>query len=164
MAAYYGTEAWVLGSRDVGEADRLVILYTKDLGRIDALAKGVRVISSKLRGHLNTFSNTRVLLTPGKEYWRLLDAETKPIPERARKLRRAEECREFLLRVITHALPDSRIWEALFAFYDIDGKDKVTRFKLNVLDALGILPERVDESAENVEEQIERALIQNHVI
>ncbi len=160
MAAYYGTEAWVLASRDWGEADRLVTLYAKDIGRIDAVAKGVRRVSSKLRGHLNIFSHTRVLLTPGKDFWRLLDAEADNIPEGSRKLLFAEECREFFLRVVTHALPDEHMWEALLVLRDIDRKDKVVRFKLHILAALGILPEHLEK---NIDGQIEQLLAQNHI-
>lgn len=161
MASYYGTQAWVLGSRDAGEADRIIFLYTQELGRIDALAKGVRASASKLRGHLNTFSKVRVLLTPGKELWRLLDAQAEVIPERARKLKSAEECRAFFLRVITHALPDLHMWEALNIFWDIDGREGVVSFKLRVLDALGILPEHLEK---DVEGQIEHVLSENHML
>lgn len=50
----YVTEAIVLGTRPVGEADRLVDIYTKALGRVELKATGGRKIVSKLAPHLGT--------------------------------------------------------------------------------------------------------------
>ncbi len=161
MATYVGTDAWILGAREAGEADKIVFIYTKELGHIDALAKGVRQASSKLKGHLNTFSKVRALLARGKEFWRLLDAEALALPEGQRKLKSAEECRDFFLRVVTHTLPDVEIWNALDVLSGVDGKSSVLDFKARVLVALGILPEH---GGAYTEEEIEQVLAANHVI
>ena len=38
---YQQVRAAVLGSRPLGEADRIVVLFTRELGRADAVVKGV---------------------------------------------------------------------------------------------------------------------------
>lgn len=49
----YCTEAVVLGIRGQGERDRVVDLYTKDLGRVEARVVGGRKLNSKLSPHLD---------------------------------------------------------------------------------------------------------------
>jgi len=48
----YSTKAVILGREPKGEFDEVLTLYSKDFGKISALAKGVRKITSKLYGHL----------------------------------------------------------------------------------------------------------------
>ena len=42
----------ILGKYDVGETDRMYIIYTKEAGKIRVLGKGVRRPNAKLAGHL----------------------------------------------------------------------------------------------------------------
>ena len=48
----YRCEAITLGYTTLGEADLLVTIYTKEQGKIRAVAKGARRSTSKLVGHL----------------------------------------------------------------------------------------------------------------
>jgi recombinational DNA repair protein (RecF pathway) len=48
----YFTEAVVLGLKPVGLSDRIVNLYTKDFGRLEAKVVAARKITSKLSPHL----------------------------------------------------------------------------------------------------------------
>jgi len=59
----YFTEALVLDKEPIGEADSLVTLYTKELGKITARAISVRKITSKLASHLEplNFVNARLV-------------------------------------------------------------------------------------------------------
>jgi hypothetical protein len=49
------TEAIVLGGYPKGEADRQIVLYTRDLGLVRADARGIRKVSSKLRFALQPY-------------------------------------------------------------------------------------------------------------
>lgn len=62
----YKTEAIVLKAGALGEADRLLTLYTPYLGKIKALAKGVRRPKSKLGGHLELLSYSTMMLAQGR--------------------------------------------------------------------------------------------------
>ncbi len=46
----------ILGHKNFSEKDKLVFLYTQDLGKIKAIAKGSRSITSKFTGHLETLN------------------------------------------------------------------------------------------------------------
>jgi len=63
---FFTTEALVIGSMRYGEADRIVTLYTKDRGRLSAIAKGVRRTKSKVGGRLEPFTLVRASLFSGR--------------------------------------------------------------------------------------------------
>ena len=60
------TEAVVLRSIRYGEADRILHLYTPDLGRIGAIAKGVRRARSRFGGRLEPYSRVALVLHQGR--------------------------------------------------------------------------------------------------
>ena len=60
------TKAIILGSKNIGESDKLVFLYTNELGKIKVIAKGARKITSKFTGHLETLNTCTVSLYFGK--------------------------------------------------------------------------------------------------
>lgn len=55
----------VLKRRNVGEADRLVTLFTKGEGKIIAKAKGVRNPTSKRASHIEVFNSIRAQIIEG---------------------------------------------------------------------------------------------------
>ena len=71
----FTTEAVVLRSLDIGEADRLLFLYTPQFGKLRGLAKGVRKPHSRKAGHLISFARTRVLLAQGQNLYLITQAE-----------------------------------------------------------------------------------------
>ena len=70
----YHTEAIVLESRPFGEGDRLLHLYTRELGLVMAHAKSLREMRSRLRYTLTTFAHAEVDLIHGKHGWKLISA------------------------------------------------------------------------------------------
>lgn len=70
----YQTECYVCGGANIGEANRLLFLFTKDLGMIGATAQGIRLEKSKLRYSLQDFSHTSVSLVKGKNSWKVTSA------------------------------------------------------------------------------------------
>lgn len=62
----YKTEAIVLKRTNLGEADNIVTIYTPNLGKIRAVAKGVRRPKSKLGGHLEPLTQCILLLAQGQ--------------------------------------------------------------------------------------------------
>jgi DNA repair protein RecO (recombination protein O) len=63
---FFTTDALVIGSMRYGEADRIVQLYTRDRGRLSAIAKGVRRTKSKTGGRLEPFSLVRASFHTGR--------------------------------------------------------------------------------------------------
>lgn len=62
----YKTEAIVLRQRKLGEADRIVTLFTPAYGKLDAKAKGVRKTTSRMGGHLQPLNRCMVQLARGR--------------------------------------------------------------------------------------------------
>ena len=62
----YQTEAIIIKKTKLGEADRILTLYTPHLGKIQAVAKGVRRPRSKLSGHLELLTYSLVSLARGR--------------------------------------------------------------------------------------------------
>jgi len=62
----YKTEAIVLKRMNLGEADRILTLYSPNLGKFRAVAKGVRRPKSKMGGHLELLTHSALMLARGK--------------------------------------------------------------------------------------------------
>lgn len=62
----YKTEAIVLKRTNLGEADCIITLYTPNLGKIRAVAKGIRRPQSRLGGHLDLLIRSALLLAHGQ--------------------------------------------------------------------------------------------------
>ena len=60
------TDALVLRGRPLGEADRVYILLTRERGKVDAVAKGVRRPRSSVGGRLEPLAEVRVTLHRGR--------------------------------------------------------------------------------------------------
>ena len=60
------TKGVILRAIDIKEADRILEIYTDDLGKIRAVARGVRKISSRLAGHLEPFTYVDLMLAQGR--------------------------------------------------------------------------------------------------
>ena len=63
----YKTEAIVLRRTNLGEADRILTLFTPNEGKIRAIAKGVRRPTSKLGGHVELLTHCSLMLARGRD-------------------------------------------------------------------------------------------------
>lgn len=72
----FRVEAVVLKHKDLGETDRLLGLCTRELGKVTAIAKGVRKARSRKAGHLEPFTRVNLLLARGRDMYIITQAET----------------------------------------------------------------------------------------
>lgn len=72
----YRTEAIILGRLDLGEADRILTIYTPHRGKFRVIAKGVRRPMSKMAPHVEHFSRCALMLAKGRELDVVTGAET----------------------------------------------------------------------------------------
>jgi len=72
----FRAEAVVLRHADWGEADRLLTLYTRGRGKVRAIAKGARKITSRKAGHLEPFTRVTLQLARGRDLLIVTQAET----------------------------------------------------------------------------------------
>lgn len=62
----YRTESIILRRSDFGEADRLLTLFSREHGKIKAIAKGARKPQTRKSGHVELFMRTNFLIAKGK--------------------------------------------------------------------------------------------------
>ena len=72
----YHTEAIVLRTSPLGEADRLFTLLTPRLGKLRATARGVRRPTSKLGGHLDPLTRSSLTINRGRNLDTIASADT----------------------------------------------------------------------------------------
>ncbi len=75
-ARSFRVEAVVLRHADWGEADRILTLYTRERGKVRAIAKGARKIRSRKAGHLEPFTRVTLQLARGRDLLIVTQADT----------------------------------------------------------------------------------------
>ena len=153
MPRYYKTEAIVLRSIRLREADRVVHLYTSDSGRVGAVVKGVRRTKSRFGGRLEPFFRLRLVLYEGKsELHTVTQAETiesyPRLRERGASLGAATTACESVLRVFGEGEANSAAYNLLcreLRLLDAEpraaGPANLLAFRLKLLLAAGFVPE-----------------------
>ena len=72
----YQTEAIIIKKIKLGEADRILTLYSSDQGKIEAVAKGVRRPKSKMAGHLELLTYSQIRLARGRNLDTIIGSQT----------------------------------------------------------------------------------------
>jgi DNA repair protein RecO (recombination protein O) len=72
----YQTKALIIRKIKLGEADRIITLFTPYLGKIRAVAKGVRRPKSRMSGHLELLTCSRIDLVHGRNLDTVIGCET----------------------------------------------------------------------------------------
>lgn len=123
----YHTDAFVLGSTNIKEADKLLTLFTRELGTVLAIASGVRNEKSKLRFCVQDFSCLHADLIRGKQIWRLTSgSEKKPYISNLCSHREKLESYARVLRLVKRLIPGEKAMGAVF-----DGVEEGTMFLQN---------------------------------
>lgn len=153
MPSYYKTEAIVLRSIRLREADRVVHLYTSSRGRVGAVAKGVRRTRSRFGGRLEPFFRLKLVLYEGRgELHTVTQAETVESYPRLREhgasLGAAGNACESVLRLFGESEANvpaynllCRELQLLDAEPSAAGPANLLAFRLKLLLAAGFLPE-----------------------
>ena len=72
----YHTQGFVLSSRNVGEANKILTVFTRELGLIRATVQGIRLNKSKLKFSIQDLSFATIDFVKGKEVWRITSAKS----------------------------------------------------------------------------------------
>ena len=124
MARTVKTEAVVLRSLRLGEADRVLHLYTLDRGRVGAVAKGVRKTKSRFGARLEPLSHVELLLHQGQgELQTITGAQLLDAHHHARedyyRLSVGLIGAEAMLRLFTEQEANERAFTALTRFLEV---------------------------------------------
>lgn len=144
----YKAEAIVLRSMVYGEADRILTLFTREAGKISAIAKGVRKTTSRLRGAVQLFSHTRLVLYGGRSLDTVSQGEAEEefsyLEQDVERFATASYCAELVDRLTPEREPQSRVFflmlSVLQALKQGDAELAARIFELKLLDVLGYCP------------------------
>ncbi len=142
------TNALVLKTYDIGDADRFCVFLTESEGRVMVVAKGARKPQSKLSGALQSFQSLRVDLAEHSSGFYLRSAECLASYDHIRQdLQRfllASKGAELLLHFLHDTEPQSSIFVLACDFFrecDRSFHDLLfPTFQLMLLKELGLLP------------------------
>jgi DNA repair protein RecO (recombination protein O) len=123
----YRTKSFILSKIDLGEADQIIFLYTKEFGKLEILAKGVRKITSKLKPAVELFCLSNIEFVQGKNYKTLTDASIinkfKNIKNDLVRFKVIYQISDLINDLIKSQEKDTRIWNLILKiFYVIDNK------------------------------------------
>jgi len=72
----YRSEAIVVRSTNIGEADKIVTIYTPGRGKLRVVAKGVRRTTSRMSGNVERFRQCKLLIAKGRNLDIITQSET----------------------------------------------------------------------------------------
>lgn len=138
----------VLASYDVGEADRFVILLTREEGRLAARVPGARRLRSRL-APLLPLAHCVVELKESRGNHLVSGIAAHPRPSNAEHLQNFlahSQMSELLLALLSDGEPVHEIFDALSALLRRESctSRDVLAFTFRTLDLLGVLPETTD--------------------
>jgi len=114
MFIRYRTLAIIIKKLDQGESDQLLIVYTKEFGRVEIVARSIRKVAAKLRSAVEFVSILEIEFIQGKACKTLTDAVIINSLEGTRgDLRKSavlcQVCR-FAEKMIKEQQQDARVW------------------------------------------------------
>lgn len=110
----YSASGIVLRRIDLGEKDRILTIYTKELGKLSAVAKGARRPGSKLSGASEPFTYSRMLLSTGRDLDVLTQAEIRESFPNAKGDITSVAYAVYLLELVSHFTDERQANQELF--------------------------------------------------
>jgi len=148
----YRTLGFVLGEETFQENDKIFFCFTKDFGKIELLAKGIRKIKAKLKMAMQLFSQVKIEFIRGKNFYILTDAcLIKDYSNIKKSFRRAKKMSLFcflLLCFLGGEEKDENLWKLLEEIFEDFEKESLEKeelvflyFILNLTSLFGFCPQ-----------------------
>jgi DNA repair protein RecO (recombination protein O) len=146
----YRVEAIVIRRRDWGEADRLLTVYSREQGKIQAVAKGARKPTSRKAGHIELFTRTRMLIARTRSIDIVTQAETLETHHSLRESLEASTLAHYFAELLDRFTGEAEADQGLFNLLSLgltwlceaDDLRLVSRYyELHLLDLAGFRPE-----------------------
>src|SRR3954454_21292169 len=113
----YRDEAVVVRTYRLGEADRIIVLFTKARGKVRAVAKGVRKTTSRFGARLEPTTHVALQLYEGRNLDTITQAETvdhfRAIRDDLDRLTRATSLLEVVDAIVQEGEDDHRVHQML---------------------------------------------------
>lgn len=170
----YTSEGVVLARRNFGEADRILVLYTKNFGRLSLVAKGIRRPKSRKRGHVEVFNKVKFQAVTGRGLDLITEAEViedfKQIRSSLKKVSLAYYLMEVIGRITHEGEENHEVYNLLLNSLEKLKTAKMLRkirldFVTNLLITLGYWPSGrlLSDPDKKLEEVIERQIYSERV-
>ncbi len=164
MGRTYKTEGIILKRINYSEADRILTIYTKHYGKIRALAKGVRRITSRRGGNVELFNQAVLFLNKGRNLDILSEAQVVHSFKSWRRDLKKVALAYYFCELVDKLTPDGqanqRVFQLLSHFLEKIGTaslPELTRsFEEALLEELGFgVPKELKRSSESLKDYIE---------
>jgi len=147
----YKIEGIILKRKNVGEADRIITVFSKEHGKLRLIARGIRKITSKRAPHLEVFTRISAIIHGGGAMESITEVEPlKVFPYKSQDLKKVSLA-YYICELVDNLLPEKQehrdvfilLTQALDALEHLDTagiyrESKV--FTLELLSTLGFLP------------------------
>src|SRR5687768_12985741 len=148
-ARSFRCDAIVLKRHDFGEADRIVVLFTRQRGKLRAVAKGVRRTTSRVAGHIELFTHVELQMAQGRDLDLITQAESRN-PFRALREDLERTSHAYLVAELADTLTEDaeeqpELFDLLVQTFDAlqttaDPRQVVDHFQVLLLGILGFRP------------------------
>jgi DNA repair protein RecO (recombination protein O) len=147
--ALYNTESINIRSRNTGEADKIITLFSKRYGKIQAIAKGARRPTSKFGGRLELFSYNHIQLATARTLDIISQCETIESFYKLREDKEKLNAGFYMVKLIDIITEDRQrndelfalLLEALYSLQATSDAAKLSRaFEIKLCDIEGFLP------------------------
>ncbi len=126
----FKTEGIILKRTNYGEADRILTIYTKNYGKIKAVAKGVRKITSRKAGSLELFNHTIIFLAQGRSLPLITEAQAVNLFKFWRKNLAKVGVAYYFCELVDKLTPEEQENQAVFGLLK-DYLEKINKFNLS---------------------------------
>jgi len=142
----YKTEGIIIKKSNLNDLDRLLTLYSKDFGKIIVKAKSVRKNQAKLKGHLELFLYSHLMIASGRGFDIITGAETvrsfSNLHNHLPSLAGGYYLSELTDKLIAGPERDNNIWNLLLNSFEGLNQEKdikgiVSNFEVKLLEYLG---------------------------
>lgn len=162
----YKAEGIVLKRRNIGEADRMITIFTKEYGKLRLIAKGIRKTASRRAPHLEVFTRVTILIYSGKSMESISEVSPIAMYEGIRKDLQRVSLAYYLCDLVDSLLPEKQEHADVFtlmseALTELETNKSVNlysqskTFTLRLLWTLGFLPPQKSLNGSELQEFIE---------
>lgn len=146
----YKSEAVVMKRMDLGEADKIVTIFTPHFGKLRVVAKGVRKMTSRLAGHVELYTRSQMLLAKARNLDIITQSETidayRPLHDDLERIAHASYAAELVDALTPDALENYPVYKLMVETMGLLSSephpDRVARwFDLQLLGYMGYAPE-----------------------
>lgn len=149
----YKTEGIIIRRLNFGEADRIITIFTKNYGKIKAVAKGIRRIKSRRASSLELFNHSVIFLRQGRNLDLISEAQLKGsfahLKKNLHKVALAFKICEIVDQLTREGQTQKEVFHLLGSYLSrLNRQDRVgveteqmtKNFEVNLLQILGFLP------------------------